>query len=97
VGLALFAAPSTPQVKTAHVVKQQEQKKTVAHPAPKPKVKSRTKAKPKAKRAVRKKARESFCDRVKREYARMTFAERLAAYQRATPQQIAAGRRCLGM
>lgn len=61
-----------------------------AAPLPKP-AKQKQKAKPKPK------PREAFCDVVRREYARMTWAERMAAYRRATPKQVKDGRRCLGM
>lgn len=55
-------------------------------------------AAPKAKqKPAQKKRAASFCDVVRREYARMTWAQRMAAYSRATPEQIAAGRRCLGL
>lgn len=36
------------------------------------------------------------CSVVRREAARMTWAQKLAAYSAATPEQIAHGRRCLG-
>lgn len=37
------------------------------------------------------------CAVIKREYERMSFTERMAAYSRADAEQIAHGRRCLGM
>ncbi len=36
------------------------------------------------------------CEFVKREYQRMSYVQQMAAYQRATPEQIAHGKRCLG-
>lgn len=71
-------------------------------PAPPAKVEAKPKAKPKpvvptpkprpapAKRSL------PSCAVIKREYERMNFAERLAAYNRADAEQIAHGRRCLG-
>src|SRR5688572_10966786 len=85
--------PEQPKQKT-EVVKQQP-KVNVPQPRPKPKiVKEKEKKKAKAKPKNR---GETFCQRVRREYERMSWAERWAAYKRATPQQVAAGRRCLGM
>lgn len=37
------------------------------------------------------------CARIRAAYNRMSVAERWAAYQKATPEQVAHGRRCLGM
>lgn len=37
------------------------------------------------------------CAAVRREYENMSLTQRLAAYARATPEQVAHGRRCLGM
>jgi len=37
------------------------------------------------------------CSVVRREYQRMTYAQQIAAYMAATPEQVAHGRRCLGL
>lgn len=37
------------------------------------------------------------CDVIKRAYNRMSYVEQMAEYRRATAEQIAHGRRCLGM
>lgn len=37
------------------------------------------------------------CAEIKRRRDSMTFAEQLAAYSRATPEEVAHGRRCLGI
>lgn len=37
------------------------------------------------------------CARIKAQYDRMSLSERWSAYQTATPEQIAHGRRCLGL
>jgi outer membrane biosynthesis protein TonB len=95
VGLAVWASPAqTPAAKKVEIVKQQPK---VTHPLPRPKPKVVKKKEKKKAKAKPKKRGETFCERVRREYERMSWAERWAAYQRATPQQVAAGRRCLGM
>lgn len=71
---------------------------TTPEPARKKAAQRPARAAPKAKpKPAQKKRATSFCDVVRREYARMTWAQRMAAYSRATPEQIAAGRRCLGL
>lgn len=37
------------------------------------------------------------CSVVRNEYARMTFTQQMAAYISATPEQVAHGKRCLGI
>ncbi len=67
-------------------------------PAPRPKVEARPKEqpKPKPRPAALKKSLPS-CAAIKREYATMSWAQQMAAYRRATAEEIAYGRRCLGM
>lgn len=67
-------------------------------PQPRPKVEVKPKAqpKPKARPSALKKSLPS-CDVVRREYNRMSYAQQLAAYARASAEEIAHGRRCLGM
>ncbi|WP_339500479.1 hypothetical protein [Pseudomonas canadensis] len=71
----------------------------------KPKVEVKTEPKPKARRAAPSprpraapaKKQMPSCTAIKREYDRMSFTERMAAYRRASADEIAYGRRCLGM
>ncbi len=67
-------------------------------PPAKPKVdaKPKAQAKPKPRPPAPKKTLPS-CDVVKREYETMTWAQQMDAYRRATAQEIAHGRRCLGL
>lgn len=65
-------------------------------PKPRPKVEEKPKPKPKARPSALKKSLPS-CDVVKREYQRMNYAQQMAAYARATAEEIAHGKRCLGM
>lgn len=72
-------------------------------PAPPAKVEAKPKAKPKpvvpspkprpapAKRSL------PSCAVIKREYERMTWPQKMAEYNRATPAEVAHGKRCLGM
>lgn len=82
-----------------------EQPKQAADPKPLPKLhkpapimKPERKSK---KRAARERTKRTAslpsCSRIRAEYNRMSLAEKLAAYQRATPEQVAHGRRCLGL
>lgn len=66
-------------------------------PAPRPKAEPKPE-KPAAKRRQHA-SRSSLpsCAFIRREYEAMTMAQRWAAYRRATPEQIAHGKRCLGM
>jgi len=67
-------------------------------PKPRPKVEAKPKAqpKPKARPSALKKSLPS-CDAVKREFDRMSWSERMAEYRKASAEEIAHGRRCLGM
>lgn len=65
-------------------------------PKPRPKVEEKPKLRPKPKASALKKSLPS-CDVVKREYQRMSYAQQMAAYARASAEEIAHGRRCLGM
>lgn len=71
-------------------------------PPPKPVHKAQPKPQPKPEQPIRKprppaqKALPS-CAVIKREYETMTYAQQLAAYYRASPEEIAHGKRCLGM
>lgn len=67
-------------------------------PKPRPKIEAKPKAqpKPKARPSTLKKSLPS-CDVVRREKQRMSYAEQLAAYARASAEEVAHGKRCLGM
>lgn len=67
-------------------------------PKPRPKIEAKPKAqpKPKAKPSTLKKSLPS-CAYIKGEFDRMTWAERMAEYRNSTAEEIAHGRRCLGM
>ncbi len=62
---------------------------------PKSEVKRKEQPKPKTRPPVQRKTLPS-CAVVKREYARMSWSQQMAEYHRATPEQVAHGRRCLG-
>lgn len=70
-------------------------------PQPRPKVDAKPKEQPKVPkpRAATPARRSSLpsCAVIEREYQRMTWPERMAAYRKATPEQIAQGKRCLGL
>lgn len=55
-------------------------------------------AKPEKRPSIKKQriARLPSCSVVKREYDRMSHGQRMAAYWRATSEQVAHGRKCLG-
>jgi len=63
---------------------------------PPPKVEVKPKPKPQAKPRVQKKSLPS-CAFIKSEYERMSWAERMAEYRKSTVEEIAHGKRCLGM
>ncbi len=71
-----------------------------AKPAPKPRPKVEAKPKeqpkPKPKASALKKSLPS-CAVVKSQFQRMSYAQQMAAYARASSEEIAHGRRCLGM
>jgi outer membrane biosynthesis protein TonB len=78
----------------------------VEQPKPQPKVqpKPQPKAPPKPeKEAAAKKPRPPAhkalpsCAFIKREYEAMSYAERMASYYRASPEEITHGKRCLGL
>lgn len=60
-----------------------------------PKVQTKPAAKPRA--PAPRKAGLPSCAFIKRQYEAMSAAERWAAYRKATAEQIALGRRCLGI
>ena len=69
-------------------------------PASRPKIEAQAKVQIKPARVRIPSARKSrlpSCAFIRREYEAMTMAQRWAAYRRATPEQIAHGKRCLGM
>lgn len=71
-------------------------------PTPRPKVEA--KPQPKPEKAAAKRPRATVpatralpsCAAIKREYESMTWAQQMAAYHRATAQEVAHGKRCLG-
>lgn len=67
-------------------------------PQPRPKLEAKPKPKPQPKPEPARKPRKALpsCAVVEREYQRMTLAERWARYGKATPEEIAHGKRCLG-
>lgn len=81
------APPAAPLAKLAPVEK-------VPLPAPRPKIEA--KPKPKAEPRPLKKSLPS-CAYIRREQARMSFAEQWSAYLNASPEEIAHGKRCLGI
>jgi outer membrane biosynthesis protein TonB len=68
----------------------------VARPKPDPKPKERPQPKPRAIVSAKRSSLPS-CAVVKREYERMTWTEKMAAYHKASSEEIAHGRRCLGL
>lgn len=64
---------------------------------PKVEAKSPAKSAPKPRAPAPKRSSLPSCAVVEREYQRMSIAEKWAAYRKATPEQIAHGKRCLGM
>lgn len=72
-------------------------------PMPRPKVEAKP-SQPKPEKPAAKRPRPRApanaglpsCAVIKREYEAMTWPQRMAAYRRATPQEIAQGKRCLG-
>ena len=64
---------------------------------PAPVVRERPPAKKKRTAAPTPRSTLPSCAVVRREYERMNHAQRLAAYARATAEQVAHGRRCLGI
>lgn len=67
-----------------------------AKPLPRPRPKVEPPSKPKVRPSALKKSLPS-CDVVRREYHRMNYAQQMAAYARASAEEKAHGRRCLGM
>lgn len=71
-------------------------------PVPRPRVEAKPKAQPTPERetpAKKPRARSAnralpSCAVIKREYEGMTWPQRMAAYRRATPEQVAYGQRC---
>ncbi len=58
---------------------------------------SKEKAKPQKARPAAPKKTLPSCAAIKRGYATMSWAQQVAAYRRATAEEIAYGKRCLGM
>lgn len=67
----------------------------VEKPHPKPKRVKVTPKEPERKKVVQRTL--PSCAVIRREYERMTYGQRIAAYARATPAEVAHGKRCLGM
>jgi len=65
-------------------------------PPPRPKIEAKPKETPKPMKSLPPKKSLPSCAVVKREYERMTWAQQMAAYSRATTEEIAHGKRCLG-
>lgn len=65
-------------------------------PVPRPKIEVKPKPKPEAKRPRQAKKALPSCEYIRREKARMSWSEQWAEYQKATPAEIAHGKRCLG-
>lgn len=82
------APPAAPLAQVAPVV-------APPLPAPRPKITPEAKPKPKATKPPLKKSLPS-CEHIRRERARMSLSEQFAAYQSASAEEIAHGKRCLG-
>lgn len=66
-------------------------------PRPRPKVENRPKPEKKRPAVTTRPARSMpSCAAIKREYDAMSWPERMAAYRKATPEEVAHGKRCLG-
>lgn len=92
-----------PRVETAPLPPVSSQPESIPLPQPRPKADVKTKEthKTKPESHVAKKTRSTkrslpSCTTIKREYEAMSWPERLAAYRKATPEEIAQGKRCLG-
>lgn len=81
--------PATPLAKLAPVER-------VPLPVPRPKIEAKPKPKAEPKPRALKKSLPS-CPDIRRKQASMSFAEQLSAYRNASPEEIAHGRRCLGI
>lgn len=91
-------APAASPPPAARVVKPSAAAKRETTPIPKPRPPKAIVAPEKKRAAVARRAPGlPSCAVVRREYDRMTTAQRWAAYMRATSEQVAHGRRCLGM
>ena len=90
---ALAAKQQQPQQRKASAPSPRER----AVPIPQPRAPKAIVAPEKKRAAVKRKPGLPSCAAVQREYDRMSGAQRMAAYMRATPEQVAHGRRCLGM
>jgi len=67
-------------------------------PPVRPKIESKTKEQPKPQKSRPPAPKKTLppCAVVKREYERMSWTEQMAAYRRATAEEVAHGKRCLG-
>lgn len=93
---APIAPPAEPAVPApAEAAAPVEVKPVKPLPRPKVEVKPKEQPKPKSRPPAPKKTLPS-CAVVKREYQTMSWAQQMAAYRRATPDEIAHGKRCLG-
>lgn len=92
----LPALPAAPVVAEPEPVAPELEAAPLPKPRPKVEEKPKSKPKPKARPSSLKKSLPS-CAYIKGEFARMTWAERMAEYRNSTAEEIAHGRRCLGM
>lgn len=66
-------------------------------PRPRPKAEAKPKPRPEKRVAAHSTRGMPSCAVVKREYDAMSWPERMAAYRKATPEEVAHGKRCLGL
>lgn len=92
-----------PRVQSAPLPPVSSQPEMIPLPQPRPKAETKPKEthKPKPESHAAKKPRAAkrslpSCTTIKREYEAMSWPERMAAYRKATPEEIAQGKRCLG-
>jgi outer membrane biosynthesis protein TonB len=96
-----LSVPAAPTIEAPRSPPKVEAKPKPQPPKSAPKPQSRPRQRPEKEQQARKprppqhKALPS-CDVIKREYDAMTYAERMAAYYRASAEEVAHGRRCLG-
>lgn len=88
--------PAAPVAAEPEPVAPEVEAKPLPKPRPKIDAKPKAQSKPKARPSALKKSLPS-CAYIKGEFDRMTWAERMTEYRNSTAEEIAHGRRCLGM
>jgi hypothetical protein len=93
---AIEPAPSAPAEPVAEPAAPAPAVEAPPLPQPRPKIEPKPKTEPPVKKSRTVNRALPSCAVVKREFEAMTWPQRMARYQRATPQEIAHGKRCLG-